>query len=133
MIAVSKTHPLEAVLVAALIERYFGASFSLDKPRNVFGRCFGHDAVTEIEHEREVSHRLANRIDTVIERVAGMLAHYPFVGPQTLAYFTARPEQARREGARWRNAARSASAAPGKERAKASSFLSFSFLRIRVR
>ena len=27
----------EAVLVAALIERYFGASFSLDKPRNVFG------------------------------------------------------------------------------------------------
>jgi signal transduction histidine kinase len=27
----------EAVLVAALIERHFGASFSLDKPRNVFG------------------------------------------------------------------------------------------------
>ena len=27
----------EAVLVAALIELYFGASFSLDKPRNVFG------------------------------------------------------------------------------------------------
>ncbi len=27
----------EAVLVAALIERHFGASFSLDKPRNIFG------------------------------------------------------------------------------------------------
>ena len=27
----------EAVLVAALIDRHFGASFSLDKPRNVFG------------------------------------------------------------------------------------------------
>jgi signal transduction histidine kinase len=27
----------EAMLVAALIERHFGASFSLDKPRNVFG------------------------------------------------------------------------------------------------
>ena len=28
---------VEPVLVAALIERYFGASFSLDKPRNVLG------------------------------------------------------------------------------------------------
>ncbi len=31
------------------------------------------------------------------ERVSGMLAHYPFVSRDTLAYFTARPEQARRD------------------------------------
>jgi coenzyme PQQ biosynthesis protein C len=31
------------------------------------------------------------------ERVAGMLAHYPFITPQTLAYFTARPTQAKRD------------------------------------
>lgn len=31
------------------------------------------------------------------ERVAGMLAHYRFVSPETLAYFTARPVQARRD------------------------------------
>ena len=31
------------------------------------------------------------------ERVAGMLAHYPFVSRETLAYFTARPVQAKRD------------------------------------
>ena len=31
------------------------------------------------------------------ERVSGMLANYDFVSRQTLAYFTARPEQARRD------------------------------------
>jgi coenzyme PQQ biosynthesis protein C len=31
------------------------------------------------------------------ERVSGMLANYDFVSPDTLAYFTARPEQARRD------------------------------------
>ena len=31
------------------------------------------------------------------ERVAGMLAHYPFVTKDTLAYFTARPTQAKRD------------------------------------
>ena len=31
------------------------------------------------------------------ERVSGMLAHYPFVSRETLAYFTARPEQAKRD------------------------------------
>ena len=31
------------------------------------------------------------------ERVSGMLAHYRFVSPDTLAYFTARPVQARRD------------------------------------
>jgi pyrroloquinoline-quinone synthase len=31
------------------------------------------------------------------ERVAGMLANYDFVSRETLAYFTARPEQARRD------------------------------------
>lgn len=31
------------------------------------------------------------------ERVSGMLAHYPFVSQATLAYFTARPPQARRD------------------------------------
>ena len=35
---------------------------------------------------------------TVInERVSGMLKHYPFVSRDTLAYFTARPEQAQRD------------------------------------
>lgn len=31
------------------------------------------------------------------ERVSGMLAHYDFVSPETLSYFTARPPQARRD------------------------------------
>jgi pyrroloquinoline quinone biosynthesis protein D len=31
------------------------------------------------------------------ERVSGMLAHYPFITPATLAYFTARPTQAKRD------------------------------------
>ena len=31
------------------------------------------------------------------ERVAGMLAHYPFVSANTLVYFTARPAQAKRD------------------------------------
>ena len=31
------------------------------------------------------------------ERVTGMLAHYPFVSRDTLAYFTARPKQAERD------------------------------------
>lgn len=31
------------------------------------------------------------------ERVSGMLTHYRFVSPDTLAYFTARPDQARRD------------------------------------
>jgi coenzyme PQQ biosynthesis protein C len=33
----------------------------------------------------------------ISERVAGMLAHYPFVNRDTLAYFTARPTQAKRD------------------------------------
>jgi len=33
----------------------------------------------------------------ISERVSGMLAHYSFVSRDTLAYFTARPEQARRD------------------------------------
>ncbi len=31
------------------------------------------------------------------ERVSGMLAHYPFVSREALAYFTARPDQAKRD------------------------------------
>jgi coenzyme PQQ biosynthesis protein C len=33
----------------------------------------------------------------ISERVAGMLAHYDFVSPETLSYFTARSPQARRD------------------------------------
>ncbi|MBV8567479.1 MAG: pyrroloquinoline-quinone synthase PqqC [Methylobacteriaceae bacterium] len=33
----------------------------------------------------------------ISERVSGMLAHYPFVSRETLAYFTARPVQAQRD------------------------------------
>ena len=33
----------------------------------------------------------------IADRVSGMLAHYAYVSPETLAYFTARPEQARRD------------------------------------
>ncbi len=33
----------------------------------------------------------------ISERVAGMLAHYDFVSKETLAYFTLRPEQAKRD------------------------------------
>jgi coenzyme PQQ biosynthesis protein C len=31
------------------------------------------------------------------ERISGMLAHYPFITQETLAYFTARPPQAKRD------------------------------------
>ncbi len=33
----------------------------------------------------------------ISERVAGMLAHYPFVTAETLAYFDKRPPQAQRD------------------------------------
>ena len=33
----------------------------------------------------------------ISERIAGMLAHYPFITRDTLAYFTARPPQAKRD------------------------------------
>jgi len=35
--------------------------------------------------------------DIISARVSGMLAHYPFVSPEILAYFTARPAQAKRD------------------------------------
>jgi len=35
--------------------------------------------------------------DIISERVTGMLTHYDFVSKETLAYFTARPEQAKRD------------------------------------
>ena len=33
----------------------------------------------------------------IADRVSGMLAHYPYVSRETLGYFTARPEQAKRD------------------------------------
>jgi len=33
----------------------------------------------------------------ISERISGMLANYPFINPDTLAYFTARPRQATRD------------------------------------
>ena len=33
----------------------------------------------------------------IADRVSGMLAHYSYVSKETLAYFTARPEQAKRD------------------------------------
>lgn len=64
---------------------------------------FAVDAYVAFCRERSLLEAVASSLTelfspTIIgERVAGMLAHYDFVSKETLAYFTARPEQAKRD------------------------------------
>ena len=64
---------------------------------------FGVEAYVEFCRSRSLLEAVASSLTelfspTIIsERVSGMLQNYPFVSRETLAYFTARPEQARRD------------------------------------
>ena len=67
------------------------------------GTRFAVEAYVEFCRTRSLTEAIASSLTelfspTIIsERVAGMLAHYDFVNKETLAYFTARPEQAKRD------------------------------------
>jgi len=64
---------------------------------------FAVDAYVHFVRERSLFEAIASSLtelfspEIIQNRVEGMLAHYPFITPETLAYFTARPEQARRD------------------------------------
>ena len=64
---------------------------------------FAVDAYVSFVRERSLLEAIASSLTELFspkiiqDRVAGMLAHYDFVDRSALAYFTARPEQARRD------------------------------------
>jgi len=64
---------------------------------------FSVDAYVNLCRNRSLLEAIASSLtelfspQIISERVAGMLAHYPFVTRDTLAYFTARPTQAKRD------------------------------------
>jgi coenzyme PQQ biosynthesis protein C len=67
------------------------------------GARFAVDAYVHFVRDRSLLEAIASSLTELFSpqviqtRVEGMLAHYDFVTPDTLAYFTARPEQARRD------------------------------------
>jgi coenzyme PQQ biosynthesis protein C len=67
------------------------------------GTRFAVDAYLTLVRERSLLEAVASSLTELFSpgiiqtRVSGMLAHYDFVTPEILAYFTARPEQARRD------------------------------------
>jgi coenzyme PQQ biosynthesis protein C len=67
------------------------------------GTRFAVDAYVHFVRERTLLEAIASSLTelfsptAIAARVKGMLANYAFVTPDTLAYFTARPEQARRD------------------------------------
>jgi coenzyme PQQ biosynthesis protein C len=67
------------------------------------GTRFAVDAYVHFVRERTPLEAIASSLTELFSpqviqtRVQGMLANYGFVTPETLAYFTARPEQARRD------------------------------------
>ena len=67
------------------------------------GTRFAVDAYVNFVRERSLLEAVASSLtelfspQVIRSRVSGMLANYDFVTPETLAYFTARPEQARRD------------------------------------
>jgi coenzyme PQQ biosynthesis protein C len=67
------------------------------------GTRFAVDAYVHFVREKSLLEAVASSLTelfspTIIgERVAGMLAHYDFVTPRTLAYFDKRPPQAKRD------------------------------------
>ena len=67
------------------------------------GTRFAVDAYVTFVRERSLLEAIASSLTELFSpqvirtRVSGMLANYDFVTPETLAYFTARPEQARRD------------------------------------
>jgi coenzyme PQQ biosynthesis protein C len=93
------------------IERWLKLTDSLGFPRDYVistrgilpGTRFAVEAYTEFCRSRSVLEAVASSLTelfspTIIsERVAGMLAHYDFVSKETLAYFSQRPVQAKRD------------------------------------
>ena len=67
------------------------------------GTRFAVDAYLTLVRERSLLEAIASSLTELFSpgiiqtRISGMLAHYDFVTPEILAYFTARPEQARRD------------------------------------
>ncbi len=67
------------------------------------GTRFAVDAYVHFVRERTLLEAIASSLTELFSpqvihtRVQGMLASYDFVTPETLVYFTARPEQARRD------------------------------------
>jgi coenzyme PQQ biosynthesis protein C len=67
------------------------------------GTRFAVDAYVHFVRDRTLLEAIASSLTELFSpqviqtRVQGMLANYDFVSPETLAYFTARPEQARRD------------------------------------
>jgi coenzyme PQQ biosynthesis protein C len=67
------------------------------------GTRFAVDAYMQFVRERTLLEAIASSLtelfspEVIRTRVRGMLSSYGFVTPETLAYFTARPEQARRD------------------------------------
>jgi coenzyme PQQ biosynthesis protein C len=67
------------------------------------GTRFAVDAYVHFVRDRSLLEAIASSLTELFSpqviqaRVQGMLANYDFITPETLAYFTARPEQARRD------------------------------------
>jgi len=67
------------------------------------GTRFAVDAYIDFVRERSLVEAVASSLTELFspkvieQRVQGMLAHYDFVSPEILTYFTARPPQARRD------------------------------------
>lgn len=67
------------------------------------GTRFAVDTYLSLVRERSLLEAIASSLTELFspriiqDRVAGMLANYPFVTPDILAYFSARPDQARRD------------------------------------
>jgi coenzyme PQQ biosynthesis protein C len=93
------------------IERWLKLTGSLGFPRDYVtstqgilpGTRFAVEAYTEYCRSRSLLQAVASSLTELFspaiisERVAGMLAHYDFVSKETLAYFSQRPVQAKRD------------------------------------
>lgn len=95
------------------IARWLQLTSSLGLDRNYVTSCTGilpatryaADAYVQFVRERTLLEAIASSLtelfspQIISERVEGMLKNYPFVTQETLAYFTARPPQARADSA----------------------------------
>ena len=93
------------------IERWLKLTDSLSFPRDYVistkgilpGTRFAVEAYTEFCRSRSLLEAVASSLtelfspNIISERVAGMLAHYDYVSQETLAYFSKRPVQAKRD------------------------------------
>ena len=81
----------------------FDCDYVISKRGILPGTRFAVDAYLTLVRERSLLEAIASSLTEmfspkiIAERVQGMLAAYDFVGPDTLVYFNARPEQAGRD------------------------------------